>query len=135
MIDPGSAILLDCIAAAAILVYAPFTVVAYARLRVGYDQGAPRAMFDKLPPYAQRATWACQNTQEAFMLFSAAALTAYVTGQDSSLAVGAALTFVAARSLYPGFYILDVPLGRSLMFAIGSLCTATLFGLSLLSIN
>ena len=54
---------------------------------------APRAVFDRLPPYAQRATWAHQNAFEAFMLFAAAALMAYVTGVDQSVAVGAAQYF------------------------------------------
>jgi len=33
-------------------------------------------MFDKLPPYAQRATWAHQNSFEAFIMILAAALMA-----------------------------------------------------------
>jgi uncharacterized MAPEG superfamily protein len=130
-----SVILLYCIVAAAALIYLPFLVVASGRVQVGYDLSAPRAMFDKLPPYAQRATWAHQNSFEAFMIFTAAALMAYVTGQNSSLAVGAAIAFVIARSLYSVFYILDIPLARSLMFAIGTACSATLFVLSLLSVN
>ena len=128
-----SAILLYCIAAAAVLIYVPFLVVGYARMSVGYDTRAPRAMFDKLPAYAQRATWAHQNSFEAFMIFAAAALMAYVTGQNSSLATGAAIAFVIARSLYSVFYILNIPVGRSLMFGIGSLSTTILFVLSLLS--
>jgi uncharacterized MAPEG superfamily protein len=130
-----SVILLYCIVAAAALIYLPFLIVASGRVQVGYDLSAPRAMFDKLPPYAQRATWAHQNSFEAFMIFTAAALMAYVTGQNSSLAVGAAIAFVIARSLYSVFYILDIPLARSLMFAIGSACSGTLFVLSLLSAN
>jgi len=128
-----SAILLYCIAAAAVLIYLPFLVVGYARMSVGYDTRAPRAMFDKLPAYAQRATWAHQNSFETFMIFAAAALMAYVTGQNSSLATGAAIAFVIARSLYSVFYILNIPVGRSLMFGIGSLSTTILFVLSLLS--
>ncbi len=129
---PTPAVLLYCIAAAAILIYLPFLVVAYARVRIGYDMAAPRAMFDKLPPYAQRASWAHQNTFEAFSLFAVAALMAYVTGQNSTIATGAAIAFVIARSLYSVFYIFNVPLGRSLMFAIGSLCDGILIVLSIL---
>lgn len=132
---PVSAILLDCIAAAAALIYFPFLVVAYARLQVGMDIAAPRAMFDKLPAYGQRATWAHQNSFETFMVFAAAALMAYVTGQNSALAASAAIAFVVARLLHSVFYILNVPLARSLMFGIGSLSTLTLFALSLLSVN
>ncbi len=130
-----SVILLDCIAAAAALVYAPFLVVALARLQLGYDQAAPRAMFDKLPGYAQRATWAHQNSFETFLLFLAAALMAFVTGVDSEAAGWAAIAFPISRLLFSVFYILNVPLGRSLMFAIGSSCTFSLFYFSLMTVN
>jgi uncharacterized MAPEG superfamily protein len=128
-------IFLYSIAAAAVLIYLPFLVVAYSRLRVGYDQSAPRAMFDKLPPYAQRATWAHQNSFEGFMIFAAAALMAYVTNVNSPIAVVAALAFVAARLLYSIFYILNIPLLRSLMFAVGSLSWGTLMYLSIIQAN
>jgi uncharacterized MAPEG superfamily protein len=128
-------VLLWCIAIAALLVYLPFLVVAYGRVQVGYDIAAPRAMFDKLPTFAQRATWAHQNSFEAFSLFTAGALMAYVTGVDSSLATVAAIVHLVARFFYSVFYILNVPLLRSLMFAIGSLGTATLVVLSLLQLN
>lgn len=132
---PVSTILLYSIAIAAFLIYVPFLVVAYGRQQVGYDMAAPRAMFDKLPAYAQRATWAHQNTFEAFIVFAPAALMAYVTGVDSSLAAGAAIAFAIARLLYPVFYILNVPLLRSLMFGIGFLSCAILFVLSLLRVS
>lgn len=128
-------IFLYSIVAAAVLIYLPFLVVLYARVRVGYDIFAPRAMFDKLPLYAQRATWAHQNSFEAFMIFTAAALMAYVTDVNSPVAVGAAIAFVAARLLYSTFYILNIPILRSLMFAIGSLGSATLFILSIIQAN
>jgi uncharacterized MAPEG superfamily protein len=128
-------IFLYSIAAAAVLIYLPFLVVGYARIRVGYDQSAPRAIFDKLPPYAQRATWAHQNSFEGFMIFAAAALMAYVTGVNSPIAVIAAIAFVAARFLYSIFYILNIPLMRSLMFAVGSLSWGTLFALSIIQVN
>lgn len=126
---------LYCIAAAAVLIYLPFVLVAYARLGVGYDIAAPRTMLDKLPLYAQRANWAHQNSLEAFMIFAAAALMAYVTGLNSPVAVGAAITFVVVRTLYSIFYILNVPIARSLMFAIGSFCSGTLIVLSILQAN
>jgi uncharacterized MAPEG superfamily protein len=128
-------IFLYSIAAAAVLIYLPFLVVGYARMRVGYDQSAPRAMFDKLPPYAQRATWAHQNSFEGFMIFAAAALMAYVTGVNSPMALIAAIAFVVARLLYSIFYILNIPLMRSLMFAVGSLSWGTLFALSIIQVS
>jgi len=132
---PVSVILLDCIAAAAALVYAPFLVVALARLQLGYDQAAPRAMFERLPAYAQRATWAHQNSFETFMLFSAAALIAFLTGVDSEAAGWAAIAFTLARVVFSVFYFLNVARGRSLMFAISSSCTVSLFYFSLIAVN
>ncbi|PSB28007.1 MAPEG family protein [Stenomitos frigidus] len=132
---PSQTLLLYAIAAAAALVYLPFLVVGYGRLKAGYDMAAPRSLFDKLPAYAQRATWAHANAFESFVLFAAAALMAYITGQQSALAGWAAIAYVIARLLYPVFYILNVPIGRSLMFLTGSLSITTLFGLSLLTIK
>lgn len=126
---------LYCIAAAAVLIYLPFLVVAYERVRIGFDIAAPRTMFDKLPAYAQRATWAHQNSFEAFTIFTPAALMAYVTGVNSSVAVGSAIAFVVARLLYSVFYIGNIALARSLMFAIGSFCSGILIVMSILQAN
>ncbi|MEH2347840.1 MAG: MAPEG family protein [Nostoc sp.] len=126
-------IFLYSIAAAVVLIYLPFLVVAYARVGIGKEMLAtPRAMVDKLPPYAQRATWAHQNTFEAFMVFAAAALMAYVTGVNSSTGQLAAIAFVVARLLYSVFYILNIPLLRSLMFATGIVSSITLIFLSII---
>jgi uncharacterized MAPEG superfamily protein len=126
-------IFLYSIAAAVVLIYVPFLVVAYARVRIGNEMfSTPRALVDKLPPYAQRATWAHQNTFEAFMIFAAAALMAYVTGVNSFTAQVAAIAFVVARFLYSIFYILNIPLLRSLMFAIGIFSSGTLILLSII---
>lgn len=127
--------LLYAIAAAAVLVYVPFLVVAYGRLQTGYDSAAPRALFDKLPDYAKRATWAHQNSFEAFTLFAPAALMAYVTQTEGSVIVGAAIAHVVARFFFSVFYVLNIPLGRSLMFVISTGTTATLIGLSLVHVQ
>ncbi|MEL6400086.1 MAG: MAPEG family protein [Cyanobacteria bacterium J06626_4] len=127
---PMPAALLVCIVLGAVLIYVPFLLVGVARLQVGYDMSAPRTMVDKFPPYAKRANWAHQNSFESFTLFAPAALMAYVTGQDSLLALGAAIAYVVARLLYSLFYILDIPLLRSAMFAVGSLSIFTLFVMS-----
>ncbi|AKG21067.1 MAPEG family protein [Calothrix sp. 336/3] len=127
-------IFLYSIAAAAVLIYFPYMAVGYARARVGYDLSAPRAMFDKLPPYGQRATWAHQNSFETFMVYSVAAMMAYVTGVNSQLASSVAIAFPVARFFYSIFYIADIPLLRSLMFGIGSFSCATLFVSSIMKV-
>jgi uncharacterized MAPEG superfamily protein len=127
-------ILLLSIIGAVVLTYAPFLVVAWGRLKTGYDQSSPRAMFEQLPDYAKRATWAHQNSFEALTIYGLAALMAYATGVESPWAKIAAIAFLVVRLLYSVFYIINLPVGRSLMFAIGSLCGWTLFGLSILKV-
>jgi uncharacterized MAPEG superfamily protein len=124
---PVPLIFLASIAAAAVLIYFPYGVVAYGRFQVGMDFGAPRTLFDKLPAFAKRASWAHQNSFETFTPFAAAALMAYVTGVTSTNAGIAAIAFVLSRFLFSLFYILNVPPLRSLMFGIGSAATITLF--------
>ncbi|PSO48730.1 MAG: hypothetical protein BRC33_08910 [Cyanobacteria bacterium SW_9_44_58] len=92
-------------------------------------------MLEKLPPYAKRATWAHQNAFESFIFYAPAAIMAYVTQVDSQFAVWAALAYVAGRFFYPIFYIANLPPLRSLMFALGSLSSMILYGLSILEIN
>ncbi len=127
-----ASVLLGCVTIAAALIYLPFLVVAYGRFQAGFDMEKPRALFDRLPAYAQRATWAHQNAFETFMIFAVGALMAYVTRQDAPEVAWAAIAFVIARTLYPVFYILNVPAGRSAMFAIGTMSTITLFAFSLM---
>jgi len=62
-------------------------------------------MFDKLPPMPNELP-GHQNSFEAFDF--AAALMAYVTDLDSTVAVGSDL-FVIARLLYSVFYIVNIP--------------------------
>jgi uncharacterized MAPEG superfamily protein len=128
-----STILLGSIAVAAALVYFPYLIVAITRFQVGFDISAPRATFDKLPDYGKRANWAHQNSWEAFMLYSAAALMAYTTHQDSQTVINCAIGFTIARLLYSVFYIVNIPLGRSLMFGVGSVAIFTLMSMSITS--
>lgn len=130
-----NAILLYSIIGAVVLTYLPYLLVAFGRAQVGYDLSAPRAMFDKLPAYAQRATWAHQNSFEALIIYTVAAIMAYVTGVDSPWVAKAAIAFLIARLLFSVFYIADVPLARSLMFGIGSAASTTLFVLSVIQLQ
>jgi uncharacterized MAPEG superfamily protein len=129
-------ILLSAIAAAAFLVYLPYGLVIAARVQAGFSRemlSSPRATLDKIPNYGKRATWAHQNSLEAFSLFSVAALMAYVTQQNSMIVGWAAIAFIPIRFLYIVFYILDIPPLRSLMFASGMICILTLIGSSIIS--
>jgi uncharacterized MAPEG superfamily protein len=127
-------ILVVSVAIAATLIYLPYLVVAYGRFKVGYDMSAPRSTFDQLPDYAKRATWAHTNSFESFMIYTAAAGMAYVTQVDSRSAVTAVVAYLIARSLFSVFYILDVPVGRSLSFGVGSASMVTLMALSIMQV-
>lgn len=119
-------ILLYSIAAAALLVYFPYLFVAFGRAQVGYDISAPRSMFDKLPAYAQRATWAHQNSFEVFMFFAVAVLMVYATKTGSGYTTNLALAFLATRLGHSLCYIANIPLVRSLMWAGSMACIAGL---------
>jgi uncharacterized MAPEG superfamily protein len=127
---------LYCIAISALLLYVPgFVVAAYGRLQVGYDLRQPRTMIDRVPPYARRATWAHENSFEAFALFAPAALMAYITGLDGPLATTAAVLHPIARLLFQIFYIADRPGPRGAMYVAALLCSATLIALSLIRLH
>ncbi len=119
-------VLLYGIMGAALLIYLPFFPTAYARLTSGFQPSAPRAMFDKLPDYAKRATWAHQNAFESFGLFLAAALMVLVTAKSSQATSTSVLVYLLARSAYSLCYILDQPWLRSLCWATGMACIGSL---------
>ena len=116
-VSPANVLLCSIVAAAA-LIYFPYLAVAVGRFQVGYEMGAPRGMFDKLPEYAQRATWAHENSLESFTLYAPAALMAFVVNLPAEQVFGSAVIYLAARVSYSLFYILNVPILRSLSWAI-----------------
>ena len=130
---PPAQVLLYGLAIAAGLVYFPYMFVAFGRLTNNFDMSAPRAMFDRLPDYAKRATWAHQNSFEVFILFAAASLMVYATANSSEYTSLLVAGFLVSRFLYSVAYIADIPILRSLMWvgsmtAIASLMTRS-FGL------
>jgi uncharacterized MAPEG superfamily protein len=130
---PPAQVLLYGLAVAAGLVYFPYMFVAFARVTNDYDMSAPRAMFDKLPDYAKRATWAHQNSFEVFMLFTAAVLMVYVTGKATEYTSLLVAGFLGSRLFFSIGYIADIPILRSLMWvgsmtAIASLMTRSFGG-------
>lgn len=126
--------LLYSLPVAAFLIYVPYMVVAISRINLARTLpdpmvvfGAPRSFNDKLPDYAQRANWAHKNAFESFILYAPAAVVAYLTDQNSTVALGAVIAYLVARTLFPVFYILNIPPLRSFMFGVGSLSIFTLF--------
>ena len=95
------------------------------------DMKAPRAMFDRLPSWGKRASWAHQNSFESFSLHAPAALLALIAvlqiGELQGLAIPAALIQPLLRLVYLPAYIADIPPLRGLCWASALLCTGILY--------
>jgi uncharacterized MAPEG superfamily protein len=96
------------------------------------DLAAPRAMFERLPAWGKRATWAHQNCFEAFTLHAPAALLCLLAGLGGTAvtapaAVAAAWLHPALRLAYIGAYVGNVPPLRGLCWAAGLVCSAILY--------
>ena len=95
------------------------------------DMAAPRAMFDRYPAWGKRASWAHQNSFEAFTLHAPAALLALLAViQGASLpttAVIAAFAQPALRLAYIAAYVGNVPPARGICWASGLVCTGILY--------
>ncbi|MCS6783322.1 MAG: MAPEG family protein [Gloeomargarita sp. SKYG98] len=116
-------------AIAAALVYVPsYLVVGYGRAKSGFDPRAPRAIFDKLPPYAQRATWAHQNAFESVTLFAPAAILVLLAQGASPYTSAVALTYLVARLVHSIAYIVGIAPLRSLAWIVSIGCIASLYG-------
>ena len=95
------------------------------------DMAAPRAMFERFPAWGKRASWAHQNSFEAFTLHAPAALLALIAvlhnGTLPTVAVVAAFAHPALRVAYIAAYVGNVPPLRGLCWASGLVCSAILY--------
>ena len=105
-----------------------------ARLEIK-DLAALRSMFDRFPAWGKRASWAQQNSFEAFTIHAPAALLAVVAvlnGQTlPSITVAVALAHPALRVAYISAYLFNVPIARSVAWLLGLLCSGILYGVGL----
>ena len=91
------------------------------------DMAAPRAMFERLPAWGRRASWAHQNSFEGFTLHAPACLLALVSGTTAPAAILAAWLFPLLRLIYIGAYVGNIPPLRGLCWASGVLCSGILY--------
>jgi uncharacterized MAPEG superfamily protein len=91
------------------------------------DLAAPRAMFERLPAWGQRASWAHQNAFESFTLHAPACLLCLVAGVNAPAALIAAWAHPLLRLAYNGAYVANAPPLRSLCWIGGLLATAVLY--------
>ena len=100
------------------------------RFKAGYsieNMSAPRALFDKLPPFGKRAVWCHENCWESISLHAPACLLCLITLTDSNTAIFAAWMHPLLRFLYIGAYIFNIPNARGLMWASGIFATLLLY--------
>ena len=117
-----------CIFISALLIYLAKAPVAKAMNEEGggYDNHHPRAQQARLTGFGARALAAHMNSFEAFPLFAVGVLMAHVTNNHGPLVDILAVTFVIARVLYLAFYWADLHWQRSLVWAVGLLCSLLL---------
>ena len=128
-----------CLAAA--VVVASLIPLGAARSKADFsvaDMAAPRAMFERLPAWGKRASWAQQNSFEAFTLHAPACLLVLLAAPDLTTTAGvsaiAAWLHPLLRLGYIGAYVANVPPLRSLCWAGAILCTGLLYSEGLRSL-
>ena len=115
-----------CVLIAALL---PYAWVYFAKAGAPkYNNRLPRAWIEKQTGNyrVQRANAAHLNAFEAFAPFAAGVVLAQLAGVDHGRIALLAVAFVAARALHGIFYLADVQLLRSLVWAAGFACVAAL---------
>jgi uncharacterized MAPEG superfamily protein len=105
----------------------PYFTVAVAKWRPDYDNAAPRAGIERLPPLRQRAYWAHLNGFEAFAPFAAAVVIAHLAGAAQHHIDALAGGFIALRIAYTLCYLYDRPTLRSIAWSAAFACVVGLF--------
>ena len=99
------------------------------------DLAALRSMFDRFPAWGKRASWAQQNSFEAFTVHAPAALLAVVVVLNGhslpGIADAVAYAHPALRVAYIAAYLFNVLIARSLAWFLGLLCSGILYGVGL----
>ena len=89
-------------------------------------------MFDRFPAWGKRASWAQQNSFEAFTIHAPAALLAVVAVLSGNalpaITVAAAWAHPVLRVIYIIAYLFNVPIARSVAWLLGLLCSGILYG-------
>ena len=99
------------------------------------DLGALRSMFDRFPAWGKRASWAQQNSFEAFTIHAPSAVLAVVAVLNGyalpAITVVVALAHPVLRVVYIIAYLFNVPIARSVAWFLGLLCSGILYGVGL----
>lgn len=122
-----------CVFLAFLLIYFPriFVLTAQARQPGGYDNLRPRDQQAKLEGWGRRANAAHANAFEAFAPFAASVIIAHLCSADAQWSAILAVTFVAARTVYPLLYLADLGWFRTAVWFVGMGAVLGLFGIAL----
>ena len=117
-------ILIICLFIALLLPLLAKGPVAFAMAKLGgYNNNHPREQQSKLTGFGARALAAHQNAFESVILFAPAVILALATNNTQQAVVTMAVVHVIARVLYNIFYLLNISLLRSIVWAIATLCS------------
>jgi uncharacterized MAPEG superfamily protein len=113
-----------CVLIAALL---PYVATVTAKAGARFDNNNPRDWLAKQEGYRRRANAAQANSFEAFPLFAAAVIVAYLLHANQSRVDMLAIGFVAARVAYILCYVGDWAALRSLAWLAGIACAVAIF--------
>lgn len=91
------------------------------------DNLAPREFLDRLEGARKRANWTQMNTHESIPGFMAAVVIAHQMNGDQNLIDILAVSYIVLRLLYGALYIANKGMMRTVIWALGLLCTLALF--------
>lgn len=98
-------------------------MIAMGREGKGYDNKTPREQQMRLTGWGKRALAAHQNSFEVTPLFAACVFVGHLSQGNAQLSSILAVTFVLSRILYTILYLADLDKIRSLVWALGILCS------------
>lgn len=120
-------ILIICLFIALLLPFLAKAPVAIAMSKLGgYDNNHPRSQQEKLTGFGARALAAHQNAFESVIIFAPAILLAIATNHTGEFIQQLAIVHVVARILYNGLYLFNVGTMRSIVWAVGIICSFTI---------
>ena len=117
-------ILIICLFIALLLPLLAKGPVAFAMAKLGgYNNNHPREQQSNLTGFGARALAAHKNAFESVILFAPAVILALATKNMQQTIVVLGVVHVIARVLYNIFYLLNISLLRSIVWAIATLCS------------
>jgi len=121
--------LIICLLIAAILPYlAKIPVMKAMNKAGGYDNHHPREQAERLQGEGARAWSAHKNSFESLIVFTAAITTALATQHVTTFVQALAVIHIISRLAYHVCYLKDLATPRTLIWAVGLLCSLIILG-------